>query len=310
MSGDGHAERCACPSEGGQAGRPQARLGRDTADEKPHEATDSLQLTWHVVYHNHPSADLPEWWAYLRFVGLLFLALLFFGQAAAAFLHMSIWVVLVPFVAASIVLSVLTRRVLRRCSDTRMDHSKDGSLSLSGKGNPRLVCFGTRRELDDLKLDGQLREPFIATPMPSMRWFYAFIPVFVVMLLLIRCLEISGQAKAMLTGNCYLLMGAGFLLLPRSLYYRAAPSCLDVLRGRMWRRSLARRKRIPLDRARIFCRFDQQKLYVTQPDAADGEQDVIELRRLAEPHAFVKAVFEAAVSPHPTPPLPDDALLG
>ena len=60
----------------------------------------------------------------------------------------------------------------------------------------------------------------------------------------------------------------------------------------------------------VFHAFDEQKLYITQPDAADGEHNVIDLRRLAEPHAFVKAVFEAAISQCPTPPLPDDTLLG
>jgi len=37
---------------------------------------------------------------------------------------------------------------------------------------------------------------------------------------------------------------------------------------------------------------------------------VIDLRRLTEPHAFVRAIFEAAIAPRPAPPLPDDALLG
>ncbi len=313
MNGDGHAERCACPAEGGQTGRPQARLGRDTADEKPHEATDSLQLTWHTTYHTHLSVDLPEWWSGLRIVGICLLASFLFGDAVASLLHLPRLIVyssLLSLLGVYIVFLLWQIRSLRRSSDTPTDQSLEGNLSLSGKGNPRLECYGTRRELSDLKLDGQFREPFIAAATLSRYWLWVFVLSWAVIEGVIGGLDASQQVNAMLKVSIYLLAGSAIVVAPRNLYYRVAPRRLDILRGRMWRTSLTCRKRIPLDRERIRCRFDQQKLYAIQPDAADGEQDVIELRRLAEPHAFVKAVFEAAVSPHPTPPLPDDALLG
>lgn len=89
-------------------------------------------------------------------------------------------------------------------------------------------------------------------------------------------------------------------------YYRIVPGRLDI----MWFAPLANRggvrTRLDLRKAKITANFARR---VIELDAG-GVIEVIPLFGISEPYRFVEAVFQAAISTFPAPPLPDDALLG
>ena len=66
---------------------------------------------------------------------------------------------------------------------------------------------------------------------------------------------------------------------------------------------------ISLCNASIVCRFDRQTLWVG-PEPGSGDPLRIDLARLGNPHEFAAGLFQGAICPTPSPPLPSDELLG
>lgn len=92
----------------------------------------------------------------------------------------------------------------------------------------------------------------------------------------------------------------------RPTYYRVVPGRLDILVGSPFSGKVRLAGRWNLRDALVKIRFDQQELFVRSWAA----KRTLCVGSISEPHAFVRAVFEAAISSHPTASLPDDALLG
>lgn len=92
----------------------------------------------------------------------------------------------------------------------------------------------------------------------------------------------------------------------RPTYYRVVPGRLDILVGTPFSGTVRLAGRWNLRDALVKMRFDRQELLITSWAA----KRTLCVGSISEPHAFVRAVFEAAISSHPTASLPDDALLG
>jgi hypothetical protein len=288
----------------------QVSSATDSVDPRPDTTTQSARVTCHIVRHGYWPIDVPaQFWLY----ALVGVAAVVAFQITDAFGYLSQainWAGLCILLVCLLGFGVWSRFFLRRISGSRAAADAQDNPASSCKGNPRLVCHGKKRELSDLRLDGQFREPFVATAFSFQvpMWIVFLVPV--VLAFMTAVLRVAQPLREVLLGGFYLFVGSVRQFSPHNLYYRVVPQRLDVLRGTMWMSSLTCEKRIPLDNARIVCRFEEQKLYISLLSSPDEARYRVDLQRLTEPHAFVKAVFEAAVSPHPTPPLPDDALLG
>jgi len=114
----------------------------------------------------------------------------------------------------------------------------------------------------------------------------------------------------------YYAYGALFAIFPlfawglsgvRSIYYRVAPGQLDVLCFQIFSGRGVLLQRIDLRTSRVEVALGRGVLRIEPPDAQPTE---IMLMNVSEPICFAQAILNAAISTQPTPPLPDDALLG
>ncbi len=91
----------------------------------------------------------------------------------------------------------------------------------------------------------------------------------------------------------------------RPTYYRIVPGRMDIMRFSVLTNRATIVDRWDLRNSHITVRFDRQLVGLGM-----SETRHVRLAGLTEPHRFVAAVFQGAISTHETPPLPDDALLG
>lgn len=91
----------------------------------------------------------------------------------------------------------------------------------------------------------------------------------------------------------------------RPTYYRIVPGRMDIMRFSVLTNRATIVDRWDLRNAHITVRFDRRRVGLGM-----SETKHVRLFGLAEPHRFVAALFQGAISTHEPPPLPDDALLG
>lgn len=91
-------------------------------------------------------------------------------------------------------------------------------------------------------------------------------------------------------------------------YYRVVPGRLDIMKFPMIRTGMAQVERVNLREPRVSADAASGAIRLEHPD---GKRSYIQfLGTPASRMEFAKAVAEAAISPHTSPPLPDDELVG
>jgi hypothetical protein len=180
-------------------------------------------------------------------------------------------------------------------------------------GDGRLLCYGNPEELRSLEqLEDIMFDPVIVQTSPFEQSPAKRVPVgaLSLALLLIALLVLD------FTPPVSLSIGLGFLAawqlvyyLGYPLYYRVSPGILEVLEYELIPRRPPTRTVVPLDSARICCRYDERRLTI-EPESEELPAVTISLERLPQATRFVRAVFQSAVSSHRGPLLPTDELLG
>lgn len=114
----------------------------------------------------------------------------------------------------------------------------------------------------------------------------------------------------------YYAYGALFAIFPliawglsrvRPIYYRVAPGQLDVLCFRFLSGRADLIQRIDLRTSRVEVALGRG---IVRIDPPDGPPTELYLMNVSEPIRFAQAILNAAIATEPTPPLPNDSLLG
>lgn len=278
--------------------------------------------------HRWPVVDPPEWQRYadsvcqLMLLGLLIALYLTPTNPSKIWVAVGVMVLLFCFEAWK---WHQNRGVRNGRSFLRGDDAS-GSPSIP---DARLVVVGESAEVQNvLEAEAQWTDPFIVRERPR----FSNVSV-------IRSSELLKIAVA--TGiaatvcSSWVMEPARFLLvfLPtkfcldcihnsiRPTYLRIGAGWLERITFGMWRRQGRIEVFVPLLEARIVCRFDERRLYIFPPrdrdrgigDRGGGVSDwnvCIDLRETPEPHAFVRALFQAARSAQLAPRLPLCVLAG
>lgn len=214
-----------------------------------------------------------------------------------------------PIVGVVITVGVIYGLQLRRKYLPKRLITSDELASALTKA--RLVAEGKIKELSYVAdIDDVPFEPIIVERQyaASSMGFIIFVGLFLAFAVQFLFDGIFGQRTS--------YRGIGFLLgftlvwIPariRPLYYRLVPGRMDLLRFSMISGKARLLKRIDLGKARIRVSFAKQSAEIR---SSDGDREDIRLWALAEPHEFIRGLFQAAICTHPAPPLPDDQLLG
>lgn len=118
------------------------------------------------------------------------------------------------------------------------------------------------------------------------------------------------------TAAGFIFMSAGIWALPRILrwgkptYYRVMPGQVDTMEFNWLATKPRSVKKINLRDATVEVRYDQEEINIIKTASMPPEKLRISMEGMKERHRFAEAVILAALSSSPTPPLPDDALLG
>lgn len=91
-------------------------------------------------------------------------------------------------------------------------------------------------------------------------------------------------------------------------YLRVVPGRIDILRYRLWSRRPTVEV-IDVRGAAVLAHLEKRSVYLTLP-SEPGMCRVIGLTGMPGAEEVVRAIFLAAISSSPTPPLPDDELVG
>lgn len=104
-----------------------------------------------------------------------------------------------------------------------------------------------------------------------------------------------------------LILGFWLMIQLNARYLRLVPGRLDVLQGGLFRDRMWLVESRDLRRSKISVRFDKTAIEI---ESSDKTALTIRFGGVNSPLQFVHDLLEAAVSTHPAPALPDDALLG
>jgi hypothetical protein len=214
--------------------------------------------------------------------------------------HVVIGLVFVGVVAFLICQSVVRRRC-RRAVVGRLPEPFDGA---------RLNAFGLPEELAPLaELRDTSFEPVIMERMMA-EWSMVRIVVLgcALAISLRLLLDLLTPGLAGPVGSLSYPIGLLIVWLIQRLrptYYRIVPGRMDIMRFSVLTNRATILDRWDLRNAHITVRFERQRVGLGM-----SETKHVRLFGLAEPHRFVAAVFQGAISTHEAPPLPDDALLG
>lgn len=174
-----------------------------------------------------------------------------------------------------------------------------------------LICYGSLRELVDLEMNPYgLAEPHITRTVTYLHKISPglFTPSFFVLMFLSAMIaDLIPISKHVAMGIFLALVITVRFVHLQPLYYRVIPGRLDVLEGNLFSDRLRLHQSIDLRGAAVTCRFDADTLKITRPDHSGL---LIHLGALERPHAFARAVFQAALSDRPTPEMPNHTLLG
>ena len=184
-----------------------------------------------------------------------------------------------------------------------------GRLRVAGKGG----------EPDKLRAMGEVRdEPFepvvlLAPKVIDMPWQATTIMVlsglgFCGLMILLRKTTLPYMSAGWIPfmAGCGLGVGAQILLWPT--YARVTPGRLDIMRYRLWSRRPTT-VTIRLRNAQVLADFDKSTLFI-KPAAPGARWTSLSLRGVWSPVELVHAVLRGAMSSAPTPPLPEDELVG
>ncbi len=183
----------------------------------------------------------------------------------------------------------------------------------------RLQCYGPEHQLAPIRnLHMEFFEPFVVEcgpfDQPGRRWSGGFpwnILALLVMLGSCIALDMAGQnffaTMAIVICGHMLLQWTVHLAFP--INFRVVPGYLDVLTSTPFSASPRLEQRIPLAEAEILGRLDQGRIEIR---TADDVFEEIQLNGWPQATAaeFVRYVLLAAISPHGTPELPQESLLG
>ena len=265
-----------------------------------------------VVKHGYAPVDSPSWtrlWVHVLLVLLVVYSLV------ASRLSPAQVAALVSAVTSGIVATWVAARVWRAAASpdapggrTLVSQTFPSDQPTSG----RLVCYGVPRELAALSNpDTSATEPYV----PDLAWDYvprkwALLPagIFLICAFLRPFCSVRLEHAAFAFASAW--WGLWALVRIRRTYLRVSPGHLDILRSHWWYARLVAVRSLSLRGATIVCRYDRRKLLITQMGSEGQAAYEIDLASLAAPHAFVRAVFQAALSPYIAPLLPSDALLG
>jgi hypothetical protein len=230
-------------------------------------------------------------------------------------------------VAGALILFEATRNYVSKREGRRED---SGALRSQRKrtDNPdaRLVCYGEQTELRSLEnLTTELTEPavFKGTGGGTMLKMSSYsrlgaprIIGLLAVLLIVSCYAASDPVL-LFAGLVFANWGVDALYAQwKGLYYRVVPGRLDLLRFGPLRSKGTAQSSVSLRAARIVCRYDKQELRIsplteiTEMEVVQEDHAIIDLARLRNPHAFVKAVFQAAICTANCPRLTAHELVG
>lgn len=273
---------------------------------------ESTTITLIPISHAFPRRDLPallrytEGWLGVSGLAALFLFVSYYPKG----LYWCFGVLLCLFAAVS----------LWRRSFTRQRPGARALCSVASHNltpSSRLVCQGTPEELEPLRhLSDVSFEPFIVQVGPSCKCARLTTPIVRAFLWRDLLVLISLALFWMSVTPVYVVyavlavvaVGPGVIRTCWPVYYRVSPQRLDVQQYGFLSTKGTLRARIALDRARVECRYDQQEVLIA---GVEGHHDAlrIDLSSLSGPHAFVEALFRAAISSKRAPALPERELL-
>ena len=183
----------------------------------------------------------------------------------------------------------------------------------------RLQAVGKNGQLARLKAMGEVRdetfEPIVllapkVIPMPGPARVVMIVTatVFCGLMVLLQktTLPTMGFGWLQIMAGCGLGVGVQMLLWPT--YARITPGRLDIMRYRLGSRRPTTTT-IFLRDARVLAHLDKDTLFV-KTNAPGSRWTVLNLRGVWSPMELVHAVLRGAMSTAPTPPLPEDELIG
>jgi hypothetical protein len=272
-----------------------------------------------VRRHRNTTRDLP-WWLTLGEVQLLIVVC--FVYSAGIMSGSWAWYALILAGACVLVVKRLMKTHGFLCAGPCDVDERSIDIAKSGSD---LVCYGAPIELDKLRrISIEFFEPAIISyyRFPISRITWTTLVVGLLALATATRVLAFGHATAILFVGCVLVLLAFLRCLFRG-YYRIVPRRLEVLRYNAFRSTLCSCRVYPLFGARIVCRYDRRWVSVDfdvgrnseEPRVGDQASNkspsmTIDLATVANPHAFVEALFAAAMSPHMSPALPKNTLLG
>lgn len=179
----------------------------------------------------------------------------------------------------------------------------------------RLIAFGSLDDLSHLtEISNQPFEPIIIerNSVVSSMWWYFGVSMALGLILNIAANWLRGPLFATpgIIGGLGFGAAAVLFWVPARMipvYYRIVPGRMDIMRFSLLRKKAKLLGQIDLSLARIRVEFARQTIEILS--RRDGQLK-LRLFSVAEPHEFVRGLFQAALCRHPAPPLPDDKLLG
>ena len=270
-------------------------------------------ITLIEVEHSHPKCDVPELLrAWEEHAAVLGVAIIMVGSYCGSGCAYAAFAALLCVAGGF----GYWRRTLvyPRAAESQSPVADTGQSNVRS----RLVCYGAPCELDELRRvrDAQF-PPFIARRRKSLsripwkaRALHALSAGDILAMVCAVVMYVLGLPWWSIVGVVVLVS-----MFPWAIgqtvheYYRVTPQRLDRQRYSVWSTEARSLDTFSLDDAEVTCRYDKQELFIRSA----GESTTplaIDLSRLRSPHAFVDAVFRAAVCCEAVPLLPSDRLLG
>lgn len=186
----------------------------------------------------------------------------------------------------------------------------------------RLVCTPAQahriRTLSDDPFEPRIFNVPFALPRQRIARLSLYAPPSLVFLFAGRLFFPDGTRPAFGAAAPFVFMGLMMLAMLPLLwawpaYIRLAPGRLDVMHYRLLGHGKSHITTYDLRRSRVLVDLKRNVAAIdtgTHPAHAGAAPDVLNIITIRDRVGLAKSIFEAARSTHPTPPLPDDALLG
>jgi len=222
----------------------------------------------------------------------------------------------------------LTIRTVNRIAKARRRRSNERFDIRDSPFESRVTCHGEPAELADIvDIPDASFEPAIflgradAFPKEFASWGTAGLIVVSFSIIVIGMVftvwltkRLSGALGPLAQGAIFgtlPVIGVPIIRLWRTVfaeYYRIVPGRMDIMKFGPFRTRGRILNRINLRGATVSAKFTRQTIAITTADNPPEEHSLTMATR--SPHAMTRAILRAAICTSPTPPLPDDELLG